>query len=122
MSWTSLHNFEADAPPGPILPCMSLTYQPFAEVPEVVELGKQLDKNVGVGERWLTMALSGALFTAGLRSRGLVAVALHTGALALSARSLTAHCPLYYRMGINTNQPGPASPEHEETTEDKPHD
>jgi uncharacterized membrane protein len=101
---------------------MSLTYQPFAEVPEVVELGKQLDKNVGVGERWLTLALSGALFTAGLRSRGLAAVALHAGALALSARSVTAHCPLYYRMGINTNRPGAATPEHEETTEAGPHD
>jgi uncharacterized membrane protein len=101
---------------------MSLTYQPFAEVPEVVELGKQLDKNVGVGERWLTLALSGALFTAGLRSRELAAVALHAGALALSARSVTAHCPLYYRMGINTNRPGAATPEHEETTGAGPHD
>ncbi|WP_038161319.1 DUF2892 domain-containing protein [Verrucomicrobium sp. BvORR106] len=97
---------------------MSLTYQPFAEVPEVVELGKQLDKNVGPGERWVTLALSGMFFAAGLRSRGLAAVALHAGALALSARSVTAHCPLYYRLGVNTNRPGEPAPEQEETTKE----
>ncbi len=88
---------------------MSLTYQPFAEAPAVVELGRQLDKNVGSNERAMTMAISGALFAIGLRSRGLAAFALHASALALCARSVSAHCPLYYRMGVNTSQPDPVA-------------
>ena len=84
---------------------MSLTYQPFADTPEVVELGKEFNKNISDAERVMSMGLAGALFFAGLRSRGLLSLALHVGAAALCARAVTAHCPAYYRAGISTKPP-----------------
>jgi hypothetical protein len=81
---------------------MSLTYQPFADTPEVVELGRELNKNISDAERVMSMGLAGALFFAGLRSRGILSLALCVGAAALGVRAVTAHCPAYYRAGMST--------------------
>ncbi|HSJ00956.1 MAG: YgaP-like transmembrane domain [Verrucomicrobium sp.] len=82
---------------------MSLTYQPFATIPEVLELGKQLNKNVGEGERLLSIAGSTALYLLAGQSTGIKSLALYAGAAALFTRGLSGHCPLYYHTGATTS-------------------
>lgn len=81
---------------------MPLTYQPFAAVPEVVQLGKELSQNVGEGERLLSIAGATALYLLGHRRSGWKSLALYAGSAALFSRGVTGRCPLYYRTNIST--------------------
>ena len=80
---------------------MPLTYHPFAEAREIVELGKELHKNVTDGERTVS-ALSGAgLIASAFRRHGLARWALLATGLALVSRGLAGHCPLYQQLDLD---------------------
>lgn len=80
---------------------MSLTYHPFANVPEIEELGKELYKNVPDGERAIS-ALSGAGLIASAWTRhGVARWALLAAGLALVSRGWVGHCPLYQQMALD---------------------
>lgn len=81
---------------------MSLTYQPFASVPEIQALGKDLNKNVGEGERLACiMGAVGSFFQA-RRTHGWARLALYATTASLLYRGVTGHCELYRRTGIST--------------------
>jgi uncharacterized membrane protein len=80
---------------------MSLTYQPFAQMPEVDRLSHDLQMNLSDGERILSGAFGLGLAAAGLARHGLVRWALLLAGGALLQRSLSGHCPVYEHLELD---------------------
>lgn len=79
-----------------------MTYQPFAETPEIQALGTELRMNVSDAERYSSGALGAGLIAAGLLRGGLVArlpLLLFGGALLW--RAWKGHCAGYQRLGFD---------------------
>ena len=83
---------------------MPLTYQPFAEIPEIEDLRHDLSRNVSDVERVASVLGGAAMFGLGLRQRSLggIFVALLGGMLI--HRGATGHCQMYEAMGVNPRQ------------------
>jgi uncharacterized membrane protein len=58
-------------------------------------------RNIGEGERWVSLIAGGALALYGLR-RSLGTLALTLSGCALAYRALTGYCPIYRAMGTST--------------------
>lgn len=84
---------------------MSLTYQPFADTPDLVQLGKQLYQNVGESERLLSIGLGAVVGIAAISKGGWRSLALYGAAVALIGRGMSGHCPLYYSTHCSTRSP-----------------
>ncbi len=80
---------------------MSLTYQPFAQTPEVDRLRHDLQMNLPDGERVLSGVIGVGLTAAGLARGGLARWALLLAGGALLRRSLTGRCPLYQHLELD---------------------
>lgn len=84
---------------------MSLTYQPFAQVPALNTLGQELKHNVNDLERYGSVAAAVGLVSGAVVSHGLGRLFLLGVAGALAYRGLTGHCHLYERLGVSTRSP-----------------
>lgn len=80
---------------------MSLTYQPFAQTPEVDRLSHDLQMNLPDGERVLSGVFGIGLTAAGLARGGVTRWALLLAGGALLRRSLTGRCPLYQHLDLD---------------------
>ena len=90
---------------------MSLTYQPFAQTPEVDRLSHDLQMNLPDGERVLSGVIGFGLTAAGLARGGLTRWALLLAGGALLRRSLTGQVPCLSAPRIWTAATaGPAFP------------
>jgi hypothetical protein len=85
-------------------PTAPLLVQPLAHVPELERLGEELQTNVAPFERAAT-ALAGLALMTGRhwRHRATGWIQFLLGA-ALVARGVSGHCPLYYRLGVDTRR------------------
>lgn len=79
----------------------SLTYQPFAQTPEVDRLRHDLQMNLPDGERVFSGVLGFALTAAGLARGGLTRWALLMAGGALLRRSFTGRCPVYQHLDLD---------------------
>lgn len=85
---------------------MPLTYQPFAQTPEVDRLSRDLQMNVPDSERIASGLLGLWLAAAAERSRsGIARWALLLAGGVLLYRSHNGHCPVYQRLEINKRHP-----------------
>ncbi|RBP47784.1 DUF2892 family protein [Roseimicrobium gellanilyticum] len=84
---------------------MSLTYQPFAAVPEVSALGEELKHNVNDKERYGSIAAGAGILVGSLFGHGLGRLLMMAAAGALVYRGVTGHCHVYERLGVSTRQP-----------------
>ena len=80
---------------------MSLTYQPFAETPEVDRLSHELQMNLPDGERVVSGMLGAGLTAAGLARGGFARWALLLVGGALLRRGLSGQCPLYQQLDLD---------------------
>lgn len=80
---------------------MSLTYQPFAQIPEVDRLSHELQMNLSDGERVISGGVGLGLALAGLANGGVIRWALLFAGAMLLHRSLTGQCPLYKRLDLD---------------------
>jgi len=83
---------------------MSLTYQPFAEVPEISELGATLHQNVPETERTVSALSGAAIIAASLMRDGPVRLVLMAAGAALLWRGWTGHCPLYEQIEVSRSR------------------
>ena len=81
---------------------MALTYQPFADVPEVAKLAHELHMNVSDGERLGSGFVAVRFLAAGVGRRGVSRWALLLLGGVLLLRSLTGKCQVYRELGIDT--------------------
>lgn len=83
---------------------MALQYQPFADVPQLDELKRDLSTNVNLPERIGSALAGAALVAVGLRARSFpgIIVALLGGGLI--HRGATGHCALYDQLGVNSRK------------------
>jgi hypothetical protein len=85
---------------------MSLSYQPFAESPEVKLLQRELEMNVPERERVLNGVLAATFARAALsRCGGFARGGFLFAALALALRAFTGRCPLYRTLGLDQRHP-----------------
>lgn len=96
---------------------MSLTYQPFAAMPEINALEVELKHNVNDMERYGSIAAGAGILIGSFWGHGLARLLLLGTAGALVYRGITGHCHLYERLGVSTRPPGPGerSPENANT-------
>jgi len=80
---------------------MSLTYQPFAQTPDVDRLSHELKMNVSDGERLASGLLGAGLAAAALSRGGLTRWVLMLAAGALVRRAISGQCPLYHRLELD---------------------
>ena len=80
---------------------MSLTYQPFAQTPDVDRLSRDLQMNLPDGERVASGVLGLGLAAAALARAGFARWALLLPGGALLRRSLSGHCPLYQHLDLD---------------------
>ena len=80
---------------------MALTYQPFAQAPEVHVIETDLRKNVPDGERIAGAILGVGLAAAGLSVNGLTRWALLLLGGLLVRRSVTGHCDVYHHLELD---------------------
>lgn len=92
-----------------------LTYQPFAEVPEVDALGQELRHNVNDMERYGSMAAGAGILVGAFLGHGLGRVLLLAAAGALLHRGVTGHCMVYEKLGVSTRTPEPLPTQEEQT-------
>lgn len=79
----------------------SLTYQPFANTPEVDRLRHDLRMNLPDAERVLSGVIGFGLTAAGLARGGMTRWALLLAGGALLRRSLTGQCPVYQHLDLD---------------------
>lgn len=84
---------------------MSLTYQPFAELPAVEALGNELKHNVNDIERYGSVAAAAGIVVGALFAHGLGRLLMLGAAGALAYRGLTGHCHVYEKLGVSTRTP-----------------
>ena len=81
---------------------MSLTYQPFADIPQLDKIAEDLHMNVSDTERLGSAAAAIAFLALAIRKRGISRwAALLTGG-SLLWRSASGHCAMYDRLGKDT--------------------
>lgn len=80
---------------------MSLTYQPFAQIPDVETLSHDLEMNVSEGERFASGLLAASLAAAALARGGAARWILLLAGGALARRAFTGRCPLYARLDLD---------------------
>ena len=80
---------------------MTVTYQPFAQTPDVDRLSHDLRMNVPDGERVASGLLSIGLTAVALARGGLTRWALLLAAGALVRRAVTGQCPLYAHLELD---------------------
>ena len=80
---------------------MSLTYQPFAHVPGLDRLGRDLSMNISDNERMVSGALGVGFTIAGLQCRSPVRWLLLMAGVALGRRAVVGHCPLYQHLDLD---------------------
>ncbi len=97
---------------------MSLTYQPFAELPEIEKLSDDLYRNVPDSERMVSALAGASLFTLGLGGTGWTKWLLFGVGAALVHRGATGHCPWYEHLKLKEHLP--ASKPHAERELDSP--
>src|SRR6186713_157377 len=85
---------------------MALTYQPFAQVPQVDELKEDLTKNVPDSERTLSAIVGGGLIAAGATRHGISRWLLVGLGAALVHRGWSGHCAYYEFQGIDRRHGG----------------
>jgi len=83
---------------------MPLTFQPFADVPAIKEIEKELGTNLSSSERTISNALGAVLLGASMGRGGILKWLLRLAGGALLARGITGHCAVYERLGIDTNE------------------
>ncbi len=83
---------------------MPLTYQPFAQTPEVDELRRDLSRNVADVERVASVLGGAAMLGLGLRQRSFGGILLALLGGTLIHRGATGHCKMYEAMGVNSRQ------------------
>ncbi len=89
---------------------MSLTYQPFAEIPEIENLSHDLKMNVPDSERTLSALAGAGLLALSIgRSGGSKWVLLGLGA-ALVGRAVSGQCPWYRHLKVDRRHPGQGVP------------
>ncbi len=81
---------------------MSLTFQPFAEIPELDNLRTELYHNVSSKERLGSLAAGVAVALGGIPLGGVGRALLLSAGAALIYRGASGHCPVYERLGVNT--------------------
>lgn len=81
---------------------MSLTYQPFAEVPQLDEMAEELHMNVSNNERLGSAAAAIALLAFAVRQWGISRWAALLTSGSLLWRSASGHCAMYDRLGKDT--------------------
>lgn len=86
---------------------MSLTYQPFAELPAVEALGNELKHNVNDIERYGSVAAGAGILAGSFFGHGVGRLLMLAAAGALMYRGLTGHCHVYERLGVSTRTPEP---------------
>ncbi len=103
---------------------MSLTYQPFENVPEINALGKELHTNVSDIERVLSACAGAFMMMKAIGQNQVVKWSLIAGGGALIKRAWSGHCPLYEEMEIsqrkkahNGKQSLPAGPQVPQTAQ-----
>ena len=79
---------------------MAFTYQPFAAVDEIVQLGQTLRQNVADTERTLSCLAGGGLLLASLGREGLAKALLVAAGAALVHRGWTGHCAVYEQLDV----------------------
>lgn len=87
---------------------MSLTFQPFAEIPELDHLRTELYHNVGSKERLGSLAAGVAVVLAGIPLGAVARSVLLAAGAALVYRAAAGHCPVYERLGVNKRVSGTA--------------
>lgn len=92
---------------------MSLTYQPFAELPEIEKLSEELYRNVPDTERMVSALAGASLFTLGLGGTGWTKWLLFGVGAALVHRGASGHCPWYDHLNVNKRREAEAAPENE---------
>jgi uncharacterized membrane protein len=95
---------------------MSLTYQPFAELPAVEALGNELKHNVNDIERYGSVAAGAGILAGSFFGHGLGRLLMLAAAGALLYRGLTGHCHVYERLGVSTRTPEPADSPRDDAT------
>lgn len=85
---------------------MSLTYQPFAEIPEIKALSHELHMNVPDSERTLSTVVGAGLFSLGLVRSGWRRWALLGLGAALVGRGATGQCPGYRCLNLDMRHRG----------------
>ncbi len=80
---------------------MSLTYQPFAQTPQLDELKHDLQMNVPNRERVPSGVVGASLIAAGLARHGLARWTLLLVGGALLHRALTGHCAVYRQLDVD---------------------
>jgi hypothetical protein len=90
---------------------MSLTYQPFAELPEVTALGNELKHNVSDMERYGSIAAGAGILLGAFFGHGIGRLLLLGAAGALVHRGITGHCHVYDKLGVRTRTPERPSPQ-----------
>lgn len=96
---------------------MSLTYQPFAEIPEIKKLAHELQMNMPDNERALSAIAGAGLFVLGLgEGRSGVARWLLLGlGAALVHRGVSGQCALYRQLQVDRRHPAEGAPQHHGT-------
>jgi uncharacterized membrane protein len=85
---------------------MPLSYQPFAEAPEIEKVERHLSQNVGSGERLVSGVLGAALVVTGVARRGLGGLILAALGGALVYRGVTGRSELYAALDVNSRDRG----------------
>jgi uncharacterized membrane protein len=80
---------------------MSLTYQPFAQTPEVDRLSHDLGMNLPDAERVVSGAVGFGLVAAGLARSGVFRWGLLLAGGALLRRAYSGHCPVYQHLDMD---------------------
>ena len=77
----------------------ALQYRPFAEVPELEELRKQLRVNVPENERYFSILIGTVAMVMSFGERPLSGLLLAFAGGALVLRGASGHCALYSALG-----------------------
>ncbi|MES2569193.1 MAG: YgaP-like transmembrane domain [Verrucomicrobiota bacterium] len=80
---------------------MPLTYQPFAEVPQVEELRQDLQMNVSDNERMISGGIGAGLIAMALSGSGFSKWLVMLLGGALIHRGLTGQCALYQHLDVD---------------------
>lgn len=78
----------------------------------MIEIRREDEVNVSKTERLVLGAVGGVLAFEAIRRPTLTRLLLGAVGGALVYRSVSGHCPMYERLGINTAREGPAQPHH----------
>lgn len=92
---------------------MSLTYQPFAEIPDIKKLARELHMNVPDNERAVSAIAGAGLCALGLAEgrSGIARLLLLGLGAALVHRGVSGHCAMYQQLDMDRRHSGGGMPE-----------